>query len=147
MRGKGRSHNQLQCSRNRLCIQNQNQQRTQDIKHCHKRHNQFRCTGYRLNPAKYHARHCHCHYDSDNPHRNAKGFTGGFCNGIDLRKGSAAQHSSHNSKERKKLCQPFPFLSHAVLYVIHGAAANLSILIYGTVFHCQNPLCIFGCHA
>ena len=127
-------------------MKNQNQQRTQHIKHSHERHNQFCRTGNGFDSSQHHAAYRHSHHHTDEPHWQPEGFTGGFCNGIDLGKGSTAQHGRHNPEEGKQLCQPFPFLSHTVLYVIHRAAANLPVLIHGTVFYRQKAFCVLGSH-
>ncbi len=161
-KSEGTLNNFSKGSRNfRQMSQNDNQ-RDRYINNSHKRNNFFR---HKRNPPQ----------SANNNHGNADGqeqsgdhradrvcmaehVNRGFrfrvkevlnCTGnpVDLGKRTDTEKADQKAKEGENLRQPFPLFSHSVFNIIERTSDDMSVGCFGTEFHCEHTLCIFGCRA
>ena len=70
-----------------------------------------------------------------------------LCNRIYLWKGTTSKKCCYNSEKCKDFCQPFKFISHSILDIIHRSSGDFTFFIFYTEFYSQKCLCIFCCHS
>ena len=72
-----------------------------------------------------------------------------YCRGnaVHLCKCTDAKQTDTRSEKREDLCQPSPFLSHAVLNIIERPAKNMAVSVNHTVLNRKKSFRIFGCHS
>ena len=149
--GSSRSEGILQhhtnSARNFIGKANQNAYSSDEIQHCHSRHD-FRShisNGLQATDGNS----CHNHGQSNTGvHNGDTGSNlGDFHDGIYLSKGTNAKVCAQHAKGCEHNCQGLIGFAQAIFDIVHRTAGDITICVHSTIFYSQQAFCIFSSHA